>query len=341
MTPYRTINLLRTLFVIFSCLIGTMIGTVTFGSQIMGGMCGLVFGLTLVLFDRLLKGVTLRMFSSATFGLLLGLIASRLLLASNILRYLPPETAWIVSLVFYCAAGYLGMMLAIRSNRDEFSLIIPYVRFQQSGIFDTPLLIDTNIVIDGRVAAVCSTGFLSSSIVVPLFVIEELQRLAESAEMLKRERGRRGLDNLAEMQKNPRLSITFHETEPDIGVPVDIQLVQLSILLQARLLTNDANLCKIARLQNLQVLNLNELANSLRGSMSTGDEIELTLSKEGRDAHQAVGYLPDGTMIVVNHARPLLGKTVTVIIAGTLQTAAGRLFFAELAHPTAESLRYE
>jgi len=343
MTPYRTINLLRTLFVIFSCLIGTMIGAVTFESQYgivtfeaqaRGGMAGLIFGLSFVLFDRLLKGVTLRLFSSATFGLLLGLIASRLLLASNVLRYLPAESAWIISLLAYCGIGYLGMMLAIRSNRDEFSLIIPYVRFRQSGILDTPVLIDTNIVIDGRITEICLTGFLSSSLVVPRFVIDELQRLADSAEPLKRERGRRGLDNLELMLKTPHLSITLHENEPDLDVPVDAQLVQLSKILQTRLLTNDVNLCKIARLQNVQALNLNELANALRPSMATGDEIELVLTKEGRDPHQAVGYLPDGTMIVVNHARPLLGKAARVIIAGTLQTAAGRLFFAELAQPT-------
>ncbi|MEI8342320.1 MAG: PIN domain-containing protein, partial [Verrucomicrobiota bacterium] len=198
------------------------------------------------------------------------------------------------------------------------------------GILDAPVLIDTNIVIDGHLDEVCATGFLSSSIVVPRFVIEELQRLGDSAEPLKRERGRRGLENLAALQKTPQLSLTIHEAEPDLDVPVDTKLVQLAKLIQSRLLTNDANLCKIARLQGVQALNLNELANTVRSSLSTGDEIELVLSKEGRDSHQAVGYLSDGTMIVVNHGRPLIGRNVTVIIAGTLQTSAGRMFFAEL-----------
>ena len=307
-----------------------MIGGVLFGSELVGSMTGIIFGLLLVLFDRLLKGVTLRLFSSGTFGLMLGLIASRLLLASNILKYQTEENSWVISLLVYCGAGYLGMMLAIRSNRDEFSLIIPYVRFRQSGVLDTPVLIDTNIVIDGRLGDVCGTGFLSSSIVVPRFVIEELQRLADSAEPLKRERGRRGLENLAALQKKPQISLSIHEVEPESDIPVDTKLVQFAKLLQARLLTNDSNLCKIARLQNVQALNLNELANTVRSTLGTGDELELTLSKEGRDSHQAVGYLPDGTMIVVNQGRPLLGKTVTVIIAGTLQTSAGRMFFAEL-----------
>ena len=330
MTSKNTINLLRALFVVLSCLIGTMIGGEVMSSGLVGGMAGTVFGLLMVLFDCLLQGVTLRLFSSGTFGLMLGLIASRLLLASNLLKYLPEESAWVISLIVYSGAGYLGMMLAIRSSRDEFSLVIPYVRFRQTGILDMPVLIDTNIVIDGRLNDVCATGFLSSSIVVPRFVIEELQRLADSAEPLKRERGRRGLENLSVLQNNPRLQLTIHETQPELEIPVDTRLVELSKLLQIRLLSNDSNLCKIARIQGLQALNLNELANTVRATLGTGDEIELLLSKEGRDPHQAVGYLPDGTMIVVNHAHPFIGKTVNVIIAGTLQTTGGRMFFGEL-----------
>ena len=330
MTPQITINLLRTLFVVLACVIGTMIGEVVVASWLVGGMAGTVFGLTMVLFDCLLQGVTLRLFSSGTFGLMLGLIASRLLLASNLLKYLPEETSWVISLVLYSGAGYLGMMLAIRSSRDEFSLILPYVRFRRTGVLDTPVIIDTNIVIDGRLDEVCATGFLSSSIVVPRFVIEELQRLADSAEPLKRERGRRGLDNLALLQGNPRLQLTIHEGAHDPGVSVDTRLVELAKLLQIRLLSNDSNLCKIARIQGVQALNLNELAQTVRATFGTGDEVELLLSKEGRDPHQAVGYLPDGTMIVVNHAHAYIGKTVAVTIAGALQTSAGRLFFAEL-----------
>ena len=280
--------------------------------------------------DRLLKGITLRTFSSATFGLLLGLLFSRLLIASDVLRNTSEDTRWMVGLAVYATFGYIGMMLAIRSNRDEFSLIIPYVRFRQTAVQDAPLLVDTNIIIDGRIEELCLTGFLSGSLVVPRFVLEELQRLADSADPIKRERGRRGLDTLNQMQKSSELSITIHDSLSEVETPVDTRLVQLSKMLQARLLTNDGNLCKIARLQGVSVLNLHDLSNALRPSVSTGDELEIALVKEGRDAHQAVGYLPDGTMIVVNQARNQLGKTVNVTIAGTLQTTAGRLFFAEL-----------
>lgn len=331
----------------FACFVGTEIGDsvrdsqlvvhpetggVTFGinTQLFGGILGAFFGFVIVMADRLLKGITLRTFSSATFGLLLGLFFSRLLLASEVLKNTSETVRWTVGLAVYATFGYIGMMLAIRSNRDEISLIIPYVRFRQTEVQDAPLLVDTNIIIDGRIEEICATGFLSGSLVVPRFVLEELQRLADSGDPIKRERGRRGLDTLNQMQKSSNLAVSIHESHSEGDTAVDTKLVQLSKILQARLLTNDGNLCKIARLQGVSVLNLNDLANALRPAIATGDEIELALVKEGRDAHQAVGYMPDGTMIVVNQARAYLGKTMHVVIAGTLQTTAGRLFFAEL-----------
>jgi uncharacterized protein YacL len=345
-TPQLTINLLRSLFVIFAGFVGATIGDKIHDNRLVeaagglaenihdyrfpGTVAGVVFGLLIVLSDRLLKGISLRIFSSATFGLLLGLFFSKLLISSDVLHYTSEDTRWMVGLTVYSTFGYLGMMLAIRSNRDEFSLIIPYVRFRQSDVQDAPLIVDTNIIIDGRIGDICATGFLSGSLVVPRFVLDELQRLADSFEPIKRERGRRGLDSLNLMKKSENLSVTIHDTVVDADSAVDSRLVQLAKMLQARLLTNDSNLCKIAQLQGVQVLNLNDLARVMKPSVVTGDELEITLAKEGRDANQAVGYLPDGTMIVVNHARALIGKTVHVTIAGTLQTSAGRLFFAEL-----------
>ncbi len=281
--------------------------------------------------DRLLKGFSLRAFSSATFGLLLGLLFSRLLLASDILRYQPESTQWTIRLVVYCAFGYLGMMLAMRSNRDEFSLIIPYVRFSRQATQHEPIVVDTNIIIDGRLADLCATGFLSRSLIVPRFVLGELQTLADSRDAVKRERGRRGLEILQKLQRTPEIELSIHETssdEPD--GPVDSRLVQTAKLLGARLLTNDAALCQVARLQQVTALNLTDLTRALRPAVSAGDEIPLALVKEGRESHQAVGYLPDGTMIVVNHARPRLGTTAEVVISSALQSAGGRLVFAEL-----------
>lgn len=330
MTSQLTLNLLRTLFVVFTTYMGVMVGEYILPTSWMGALAGAAFGLTIVLADLLLKGISLRLFSSATFGLLIGMLLAKLLLASNVLLNASADVQWITGLLVYATCAYFGMMLAIRSNRDEFSLIIPYVRFRRAQVHEEPVLIDTNIIIDGRLASVSQTGFLSSSLVVPRFVLDELQKLADSADPAKRERGREGLARLQKLQRTPNLQLAIHETEPEEGVPTDTRLVQLAKLIDARLLTNDSNLCALARLQGVMALNFNELAQAIRSALAMGDQLDLTLSKEGRDPHQAVGYLADGTMIVVNHARPLLGKTVPVVISGTLQTNAGRLLFAEL-----------
>jgi uncharacterized protein YacL len=331
MTPSRTVNLLRALFVAFAGCIGFMIGDQIANSSATGAFGGIAFGLVVVLADRMLRGISLRAFSSATFGLFVGFIFARLLLASNVLRGLSEEGQWTVSLVVYVTAAYLGMMLAIRSNRDELSLIIPYVRFRRATVQDESLVVDSNIIIDGRLPELCATGFISSSLVVPRFVLEELQRLGDSADSQKRERGRMALDRLEQMQANPALSITVHESGVgDESMAVDAKLVAVAKLLDARQLTNDSNLCSIARLQGVQVLNLHTLARALRPSVEPGRPLDISLVKEGRDTHQAVGYLSDGTMIVVNHARTYIGQTVPVIITTSLQTSAGRLFFAEL-----------
>ena len=295
-----------------------------------GVVIGLLLGLVVVLIDRLLKGFSLRAFSSATFGLLLGWVFAKLLSASQILIYLPPTTQWAIGLVVYCTLGYLGMMLAMRSNRDEFSLIIPYVRFARETTQHEPLVLDTNVIIDGRIAELCATGFLSRSLIVPRVVLGELQALADSRDPTKRERGRRGLEILNDLQRSRDVELTIHESSDDVDLGVDARLVRTAKVLQASLLTNDQALCQVARLQQVPALNLSDLSRALRPVFVVGDEIELALLKEGREQHQAVGYLPDGTMIVVNHARPHLGKTATVIVSSALQTTAGRLIFAEL-----------
>ena len=331
MTPQLTINLLRVLFITLCAAIGANISAAFTGDLWPGLILGVVAGLVVVLIDRLLKGVSLRLFSSATFGLLLGLIFANLLMASQILKYQSDTVQWAARLTVYAVFGYLGMMLAMRSSRDEFSLIIPYVRFAREATQHEPLVIDTNVIIDGRIADLVSTGFLSRSLVVPRFILDELQLLADSRDATKRERGRRGLEILNQLQRARDIELTIHDTTAeDVDLAIDARLVRVAKVLKARLLTNDHALAQIARLQQVPVLNLIDLSRALRPTLVTGDELDLHLVKEGREPHQAVGYLPDGTMIVVNHARPHVGKTRAVVVGSALQTAAGRLIFAEL-----------
>ena len=332
MTPQVTVNLLRVLFIAFCAAIGANASESIFETVWPGMALGVVLGLSVVLIDRLLKGFSLRAFSSATFGLLLGMIFANLLSASDILHFQSETTQWVTRLVVYSSFAYLGMMLAMRSNRDEFSLIIPYVRFTRETTQHEPLVVDTNVIIDGRIADLCATGFLSRSLIVPRFVLGELQTLADARDPIKRERGRRGLEILNQLQRSHDVELTIHEStsEEQEGGGVDARLVRAAKVLQARLLTNDNALCQVARLQQVPALSLNDLARALRPVVVVGDELDLSLVKEGREQHQAVGYLPDGTMIVVNHARPYLGKTRPVVVSSALQTSAGRLIFAEL-----------
>jgi uncharacterized protein YacL len=343
MSSHLTVGIARALFVALSCLLGISIALGLGIAAWLGAISGTTFGLAIVGIDLLLKNFTIRAFSSATFGLLVGILCAWLLLRVDLfnnpwLRSKFPvgeitadDVVEVLELALYMALGFLGMTVALRSTREEFSFVIPYVRFRQEGIQGQPLIVDTNIIIDGRIPAIVGTGFLSGTLIIPRFVLDELHILADSPDSIKQERGKRGLQCLEDMEKTPGLDVTIHEDYQPQEKLVDTKLVQLAKLLSARLLTNDSNLGKVAELQGISVLNLNTLARAMRPTITPGDEIELTLVKEGKDTHQAVGYLPDGTMIVVNQAIEHLGSTVAVIVGGALQTSAGRLIFAELA----------
>lgn len=332
-----SVNIARALFVLICCVMGIMIALGFDKPPWLGALTATAFGLGIVFIDTFLKDFTIRGFSSGTFGLMVGLFCAWLVTRVDFFdnayfRSLEnaTELANIFQLCIYGALGFLGTTLGLRSNTEEFSFVIPYVRFRRESVQDQPLLVDTNIIIDGRIPRICETGFLGGHLVVPRFVVDELHVLADSHDPIKRERGRRGLDCLNEMQASELLHVTIDEAYLPKEKHVDTKLIQLAKQLDARILTNDANLGQVARLRGVPVLNLIELSKAMRPVVIPGDELELSLIKEGKDRHQAVGYLPDGTMIVVNHAANRLGTTVDVVVTSALQTSAGRLVFAEL-----------
>lgn len=353
--PARSaIPIVRVLFLLCCTLLGTVFGMTGMRdlSTVGGALLGACFGGLIVGADLLLKDMTIRSFGSGTFGLMTGVFCAWLITRVPWVQSLfPPqwgnaeEFERILALVIYLTLGYLGIVLALRSNRQEFSLIIPYVRFRNEGVIQQPLLVDTNIIIDGRLPGICATGFLGGTLIIPRFVLDELHVLADSSDPVKRDRGRRGLECMEQLKRTPSLSVTIHDDYQPQEKLVDTKLIQLAKSLEARLLTNDSNLGRVAQLQGLPVLNLNQLATAMRPTLNVGDEIELVLVKEGKDEHQAVGYLPDGTMIVVNHARDKLGSTALAVVSSSLQTSAGRLIFAELKsikpapEPTPSSIR--
>ena len=222
----------------------------------------------------------------------------------------------------------------MRSNKEDFSLIIPYVRFAPQNKPDNLLLLDTSVIIDGRIADLIETGFLEGLIVVPRFVLQEIQQIADSSDPIKRARGRRGLEMLNRLQRNAHTEVRIHDGDFPEEHEVDTKLIHLAHNLNARLYTNDYNLAKIAELQKISYVNLHEVAKCLKVILLPGETLQLKIVREGRDKGQGIGYLPDGTMVVVGNGQSYVGQQVEVQVQTLLQTGAGVIVFAEIRVPT-------
>jgi len=303
-------------------------------SGLIGMMTGFGFGGLMVAVDEMLKGFSLRAFSATTFGLLLGSVVALLVDHSGLFEHAPEINQWIIRLSLFLGFGYIGIILAMRSNKEDFSLIIPYVRFAPQNKSDNLLLLDTSVIIDGRIADLIETGFLEGLIVVPRFVLQEIQQIADSADPIKRARGRRGLEMLNRLQRNPHTEVRIHDGDFPEEPEVDTKLIHLAHNLNARLYTNDYNLSKLAQLQKINYVNLHEVAKCLKVILLPGETLQLKIVREGRDKGQGIGYLPDGTMVVVNNGQSHVGQQIEVQVQTLLQTGAGVIVFAEKAVPT-------
>lgn len=260
-------------------------------------------------------------------GLLIGTLAT---------FYLPKELPFVgafIPFVISLTTGYIGAAVAVR-KREEFIGYFARSRWQRSsdgagGEASRPKVLDTSVIIDGRILDVCRAGFIEGSLIVPTFVLEELQHIADSADPLRRNRGRRGLDILAQIQQLPGIDVKVLNVNPDEPGEVDTKLIRVAQKYEAKILTNDYNLNKVAGLQGVEVLNINELANAVKPVVLPGEEMGVQIIKEGKELGQGVGYLDDGTMIVVDNGKRYIGRTVTVVVTSVLQTAAGRMIFGK------------
>jgi uncharacterized protein YacL len=296
----------------------------------LGLIIGFGLGWLVIAVDEMTKGLSIRTFSAAGFGLATGALIAWLVEQSHIFTWAEEKTQWVIRLAMFLGFSYIGMILAMRSNKEDFTLVIPFVRFTPRSAPKLPLLLDTSIIIDGRIIDVLPTHALDGILIVPRFVLKELQQVADSSDPIKRGKGRRGLDILTRLQEERKFELKIHEAEIPGEDGVDAKLLALAKHLEAKLLTNDYNLSKLAELQNVPCVNFNELASVLKPVLLPGDRFNVRIVREGRERGQGVGFMPDGTMIVVAGAQSLIGQDRDVQVVNVLQTGAGKMVFAEL-----------
>jgi uncharacterized protein YacL len=318
----------RILFILGSIVIGYQTGDVN-GSGIVGGLIGALVGLVIILSEIGMRRVSVKGLSSSVFGLILGLIMAKLVTDAVSLARISETSLSLVRVTLTLVFCYLGMVIGLR-GKDEFNVIIPYVRLRRQDQVEEVVVLDTSIIIDGRIVDICKTKFLEGKLVVPRFVLKELQQIADSTDPIKRQRGRRGLEILNSIKKEAGIDISINEEDFPEVQEVDAKLVKLAKLLGGKILTVDFNLNRVATIQGVKVLNINELANALKPVVFPGEAMRVKLLKEGKEHNQAVAYLDDGTMVVVEDARRLIGQEIDVVVTSVLQTQAGRMIFTKL-----------
>lgn len=282
--------------------------------------------------EEFLLKIPLTDFLSGIFGMILGLVVATLLAQafSSI-----PIANFVVPIILIIVLGYFGFSVGLK-KRDELVSIFSLSMFNKekntkkeiSSKYEHKIL-DTSVIIDGRIADICKTGFIDGILVIPSFVLEELQHIADSSDTLKRNRGRRGLDILNKIQKELDIGVVIYEGDFEEIQEVDSKLVKLAKVLEGKVVTNDFNLNKVCELQGVPVLNINDLSNAVKPVVLPGEEMNVQVIKDGKEHNQGVAYLDDGTMIVVEGGREFIGHNIDVLVTSVLQTSAGRMIFAK------------
>jgi len=291
---------------------------------------GALIAICIILFELRIRRATLKTLIGAAVGSILGILGAYLI-GSLISRQesIDPETKTFLTLALTFFMAYVGLMVGgAKGDYLDLSAL--------GGIFSDKVarrdlkVLDTSVIIDGRIADVAETGFLTGTLIIPQFILRELQQVADSPDSSKRQRGRRGLDMLNRLQNNSSLDIQIVETDFPSVREVDLKLIELGKQLDAVIVTNDFNLNKVSQLRGVSVLNINELANALKPVVLPGEAMRVFILKEGKEYNQGVAYLDDGTMVVVDNARRLIGKNADIAVTSVLQTTAGKMIFGRL-----------
>ncbi|HNS31698.1 MAG TPA: PIN domain-containing protein [bacterium] len=316
------IYIIRAFFVLLSTLTGYYLVP---ESRFSGALVGWIGSIAVVGIEILIEKIPMKKLILAVMGLIVGLITANLM--TNFFLLIPidnPDVKNYMRFALYFAFSYIGIMFGLK-GMEELGFFFPAIHGIKNR--ERLIVIDTSVLIDGRVYELVKNGFISHALVIPKFVIKEMHTLSDASSDIKRQRGRRGLDVLNKMRHDGKIDVKIYDADyPDIE-EVDTKLVKLAADLGADILTNDFNLSKIAEIQNIKVLNMNTLATLMKPSLMSGESISIKIIKEGKESGQGVGYLEDGTMVVVEDASKYTGKVIDVVVDSTIQTSTGRILF--------------
>jgi uncharacterized protein YacL len=303
-----------------------------FGSNLyaaFGAMAGVVLGYLIIKLEEKLKEIPLKNLIGTLIGITVGLFVASLFISKLLLTHAKDVPITLpIYILLYFVMGYLGFRIGEKKSHTlDLSKVPLFHRMETS---EGNKILDTSTIIDGRIADVCETGFLEGTLVIPQFVLYEIQHIADLQDPVKKTRGRRGLEILHRLQKQTFVKVKIVDYDFPKLRDVDSKLIALAKNMNGKIITNDFNLNKVAELQGIEVLNLNALVTSLRPAVLPAEQMTIRIIKEGKEHGQGIGYLDDGTMVVVDDARKLLGKTVDVVVTSLLQTSSGRMIFAKL-----------
>jgi uncharacterized protein YacL len=294
-----------------------------------GLMIGILFAALALSVEKIIKHLPLKLLIGGIIGLVLGLFIAKLI-ANGFTLMENSAVRVAISIVLSCIFGYIGMVLGTLKIDELRFPNWPWPMRGMSRAAQNMKILDTSVIIDGRIADIVETGFLAGGLIIPEFVLQELQHIADSSDQTRRVRGRRGLDIIKRLQQEKTIEIRIDRQDFENLNDVDAKLVALALRLNAKIVTNDYNLSKVAEVQGIRILNINQLANALKPVVLPGEVLRLQILKEGKEQGQGIAYLEDGTMVVVENASRHLGKEVEVSVTSILQTTAGRLIFTTL-----------
>jgi len=316
--------ILRFFIVVLTSTIGYLYSP--FKNVLYGAILGFILGILIISLEiiirkaqfKVLWGVSIGTFLGIFLGWLIGLIYESIIQDSTARTF--------IKIFLLLIMPYIGLLIGL-SKSEWFDPLSMIRLFKERGEGRSYKILDTSVIIDGRISDICDTGFIEGELVIPSFVLKELQMIADSSDPLKRQRGRRGLDILQKLKKSSNVTVTISDVDfPNIK-EVDLKIIELAKRIGAKIITNDLNLNKIAQLQAIPVLNINELANALKPVVLPGETMKVYILKEGKEKDQGVAYLDDGTMVVVDNSRKKIGQNIEITVTSVLQTTAGKMIF--------------